>query len=374
VRLGRVPVWVRAALVTAAGGLALATAGTGTAAWTASTSNPSNQVTMNSGTAGALSWAGSAAAGQSTTVDVSRWSPARETTTGSTWAQVATGERHTCAVTTGGTLFCWGGNSFGQLGLGDTNDRSTPTQVGSGTNWASVQTGRFHTCALTTGGALSCWGGNSDGQLGNNTTSAGATSSLQPIADPNAGTWTKISLGMSSTCGINSVSRLYCWGLNANGQLGVGSLLDKSVPTQNSLLVTTWTAVSVGAKHTCGLQGASLFCWGLGQMYALGTGTTAQKTASGSALAGTWNAVAAGRDTTCAIKSDKSLWCVGVGYYGQTGNGSPADAMTFTQVGTSTAWTSVSVGRMSVCALAVSALSCWGGGASGELGLGQAEM
>ncbi|HMV69495.1 MAG TPA: hypothetical protein PKA64_21815, partial [Myxococcota bacterium] len=36
------------------------------------------------------------------------------------------GDRHTCAVSACGALYCWGANSSGQLGMGDTGSRTTP--------------------------------------------------------------------------------------------------------------------------------------------------------------------------------------------------------------------------------------------------------
>jgi alpha-tubulin suppressor-like RCC1 family protein len=66
-----------------------------------------------------------------------------------------------------GTLWCWGSNSSGQLGDNTVNLRSTPVAVvTSGQTWAMVAAGVTHACALATGGSLWCWGDNSAGQLG----------------------------------------------------------------------------------------------------------------------------------------------------------------------------------------------------------------
>jgi alpha-tubulin suppressor-like RCC1 family protein len=42
---------------------------------------------------------------------------------------LAAGSYHTCAVLTGGAVYCWGDNFDGLLGTGHTSDRYTPTAV-----------------------------------------------------------------------------------------------------------------------------------------------------------------------------------------------------------------------------------------------------
>jgi len=42
---------------------------------------------------------------------------------------IATGQYHTVAVKTDGTVWTWGYNAFGQLGNGNTNDRVTPFSI-----------------------------------------------------------------------------------------------------------------------------------------------------------------------------------------------------------------------------------------------------
>jgi alpha-tubulin suppressor-like RCC1 family protein len=86
---------------------------------------------------------------------------------GTTWQSVSAGQSHTCAVMLNGTLWCWGSNDSGQLGDNTLDSKSTPVAVvTSGQTWAMVAAGVTHTCALATGGSLWCWGGNSAGQLG----------------------------------------------------------------------------------------------------------------------------------------------------------------------------------------------------------------
>ena len=70
-------------------------------------------------------------------------------------AGISAGYNHTCAVTTGGAVWCWGWNTSGQLGNGTTTSTNVPVAVtGLGSGVASVSAGYRHTCAVSTAGEL----------------------------------------------------------------------------------------------------------------------------------------------------------------------------------------------------------------------------
>src|SRR5690349_9824320 len=85
---------------------------------------------------------------------------------------LSTGGGTTCAVASGGGVWCWGNNTWGQVGDGTTWDRHQPVPVsGLSSGAVAVAVGTFETCALLASGAVKCWGRNDYGQLGNGTMS-----------------------------------------------------------------------------------------------------------------------------------------------------------------------------------------------------------
>src|SRR5690606_21502239 len=84
--------------------------------------------------------------------------------------QMALGAGHTCVLRTSGELVCWGSNTYGELTGGTGSNRAVPTVVASVTGAVSIGLGNDHTCALVdTGRDALCWGRNQNGQLGDGT-------------------------------------------------------------------------------------------------------------------------------------------------------------------------------------------------------------
>jgi alpha-tubulin suppressor-like RCC1 family protein len=206
--------------------------------------------------------------------------------------QVEAGEAHACAVRSDGSLWCWGGNVYGELGDGTTTDRLTPVPVLDPTGQAplgdvvqvsaasSPHTYERHTCALTGAGAVYCWGINESGQLGDGT----QTERHLPVRVRNAaGTGflddvVEISAGQTSTCAVNGSGTVLCWGYNGCGQLGDGTTIARALPsevldTDGAGPLTDVAAVSAGTLHTCARKvDGTVYCWGHGLEGELGNG------------------------------------------------------------------------------------------------------
>ena len=98
--------------------------------------------------------------------------------------------------------------------------------MSGGLSFSALATGENHTCGLTSSGAAYCWGANSSGQLGNGS----ITNTSTPIAVSGGLSFGALAAGGSVTCGLTSAAAVYCWGLNNFGQLGDGTTTNSSVP------------------------------------------------------------------------------------------------------------------------------------------------
>ena len=151
-------------------------------------------------------------------------SPVQTTALGTNWNQVSCGGLHTAAIKTDGTLWCWGENEYGALGQGELSSKnfrfkSSPVQtIAFGTNWKQVSCGHRHTAAIKTDGTLWCWGWNDYGQIGDGNRSY--KTRYSPVQTTAFGTnWKQVSCGSTHTAAIKA-GQLFCWGENTFGQFG----------------------------------------------------------------------------------------------------------------------------------------------------------
>jgi alpha-tubulin suppressor-like RCC1 family protein len=90
---------------------------------------------------------------------------------GTTWSNIACGQKTTMATKTDGTLWMMGYNDVGNLGLNDVVFRSSPTQI-PGTNWHltnfRTMTNSEGALAMKQDGTLWAWGNSTSGQFGLN--------------------------------------------------------------------------------------------------------------------------------------------------------------------------------------------------------------
>ena len=180
------------------------------------------------------------------------------------WSEVATGIDFSCGLR-GGQALCWGYNAHGQLGRQSASSPdATPTAIAITTSFVKIAVGARHVCGVTAAGMMQCWGHNDVGQLGDGT----ATDRTTPVTV--RGEWTAISLGERHSCGLQG-GALFCWGSNAYAQLGTPMALDQLGPVRIGTF-DDWEQVAAGQFHTCATRAGSVYCWGSQQFGAVGDG------------------------------------------------------------------------------------------------------
>ncbi|XP_071517707.1 RCC1 and BTB domain-containing protein 1-like isoform X1 [Panulirus ornatus] len=190
---------------------------------------------------------------------------------------------HVLAYTESGELYSWGHNGYCQLGNGSTNQGLTPYLVTThlhNKRVTRVAAGSHHSLALTEEGEVLAWGQNNCGQVGSGTTTNQPTP-RKVIASIGGRRVVDIACGQTSSMAVMDNGEVYGWGLNSNGQLGLGN----NVNQHNACRVTALQGVVItkivcGYSHTLALSDeGSLWAWGANSYGQLGTGNKANQCA-----------------------------------------------------------------------------------------------
>ena len=238
--------------------------------------------------------------------------------------------------------------------------------------YTKVVAGGSNMCGIVSDTTLECWGYNAVGQLGDGTISGGASTPVQVAGLIGV---TNIEIGNDHICAVLSDKTVKCWGNNVYGQVGNttgGQILSPTTVTG----LTDVTAVALGTSFSCALKSdATVVCWGRNNLGQLGIGNTTD-TNTPTPISGLTNvtAITAGQDSACALKSDGTVSCWGSNQYRQLGDGNSANSSSPRSVlNLSTAVTIDAGGGYQVCALLADAtIQCWGRNDYGQLGTGTA--
>lgn len=236
---------------------------------------------------------------------------------------------HTCAIADD-DAYCWGSGNEGQIGNGSYTSQNTPTMViglPSG-EVGQVAAGQRHSCARTIGGSIYCWGHNDYGQLGY----SGASTNTALEVD-SFGFVTDIAVGYDATCAVVDDRDLYCWGDDADGALGINCSGSEPTPTLVNIGVSEIVDVTMYANHTCArLSTGAIACWG--DAWAGQIGYETDIDVCPPALDGgdeleivqldapyEITQIATGRYHTCVALTSDAVRCWGRGEFGQLGYG-----------------------------------------------------
>lgn len=177
--------------------------------------------------------------------------------------RVAAGLEHSLSLSTDGRVFAFGANDYGQLGTGFHNASFKPIPVSFpvvAVKMAFISCGGFHSIAVDSGGSIYAWGRNDEGQLGlgdiENRAFPVMIEALQgtPIHEARCGYMHTAAIARIHP-GQTKSSRVYIWGSNEFGQLGLGKERRGKkqlfpAPLHLPLGDYDQTEISLGRKHT----------------------------------------------------------------------------------------------------------------------------
>ena len=240
---------------------------------------------------------------------------------------VRTGQAHSCGLTRTGAVLCWGANSYGQLGDGTHATRLSPVTVQLPGPAATLAAGWNHSCAILQDGSAYCWGRNDSGQLGDGTTSDRAA----PVAVATDDRLVSIAAGNGHTCAVSTTGVGFCWGRNQYGQLGIGEFGGSYATPRAVALGAPLATVAAGSVHSCGrARDGRIWCWGRNANGQLGDGTRQDRATPVPVRGAPLAALQAGGAHSCGVTASGEAFCWGYNTDGQLGTGdrenSPAPA------------------------------------------------
>lgn len=286
-----------------------------------------------------------------------------------TWMRFSGGYRHGCGLDNAGAAWCWGSGRAGQLGNGLATSSSVPVAVGGAQTYSqiAVSMGGDLTCGIAGGNALYCWGSGYYGQGG--TGGVSNTASVPYRVSP-VQTFNAVAVGELHVCALNNANAAWCWGDNRYGQVGDGTLIQRSLPTL-ALGGRTYVQIVTGLAHSCALDaGGVAYCWGSSGQIGRTAATPAEQ-ATPIAVAGAqrFTRIAAGGWHTCGLDAAGSTWCWGDNSYSQFGDAGTTSSVAPRQITALPAFAQIVAGGAHTCGVtAAGVMSCWGANTYGQTG------
>jgi len=194
----------------------------------------------------------------------------------------------------------------------------------------SISAGTNHVCGITAQHVAYCWGRNAEGELGNasvtaNCSDADVPCSPTPVRVEGGLAFSQISAGNNFTCGVTTVGTAYCWGEGSQGQLGTGSQDNARRPQRLAIEYVAFQSISAGFSHACAVAtSGAAYCWGSNAGGRLGTGPslTGGHSAPVPVAGGlAFRTISAGYYHTCGVTRSGAVYCWGRNELGETGNG-----------------------------------------------------
>lgn len=200
--------------------------------------------------------------------------------TNETIISVDLGEYHALALSSEGRVFAWGHSAYAKLGMVLTEDQNTPMDITSefnlndGEEIAYIEAGRDHNGVITSAFRVFTWGVNAYGQLGIGQTTnpwEDVVEGPQDITEMFSSAVVKLDFGNNHSLALTENGDVYAFGDNALNQLG--SSFDQALSPTNisSLFDGDVKDISVGYDHSGVLtESGKVFVFGDNQFRQLG--------------------------------------------------------------------------------------------------------
>ena len=307
-------------------------------------------------------------------------------------SSVSVGAAHNIALACSGDCFTWGKCHYGQLGQGEMDEdihEPRPLVFPGGVVIREVATGESHTMAITNQGHVYSWGLGYYGCLGHgNETSHSTPKLIEALRDV---TIVTACGGTAHSLAIASDGRMYVWGRDHLGQLGLPPYSSIQDSKQARLSQKTPVAVPLSVDTTVKMAAAcgshSLVLCATGEVLSFGDNSHGQLGHCGQVPEGVGVEgcavessnfskgrpvvfVAAGMKHCAAIDGSGALFTWGWGKYGRLGTGSLLNQATPVKVAADDTFTQVACGESHTVALSTSGhIWAWGSAHYGKLGL-----
>ncbi|MCA9612105.1 MAG: hypothetical protein H6721_07095 [Sandaracinus sp.] len=295
--------------------------------------------------------------------------------------EIVAGGFTTCTRMSSGDAYCWGSNTNGVAGVDSVDDVVwLPSRVVGLDRVVDIDSSGAASCAVEATGLAYCWGTNADGQLGQPADTLPGTAVPRRVQGLTGAT--RIAVGLRHSCAILEGGGVSCWGANDAGQLGIGSR-EPASGVQTVLTIDDAIDVEAGGDTTCVRRlGGGVWCWGALRADGETGGVTSPTEALGLDAA---TSLSGGSLNFCAGVQSGGVFCWGI--YGTLLENPDGPALAATTAPTQvpgsaeTRIASIAVGGLynritpafaqHACFVdTMGATSCWGTNANGELGRG----